>query len=189
MTGNPSIRHRARISPAPVAQVLVCRRIGNTPKYMAVSCDLCGRCALSFRLAHNYRPMGLIEDWYLSPQAVFLFSFETGHLRRVKGRSQIRALAGAVSSGPSRQPDSRYRIARSGRQQRSGVIPLDRLPRRCPVCETATIVGHGRRLRQAHESRHSQVWIRRGLCRQCNKTFTILPDWLVPFGHYGLRCR
>ena len=23
---------------------------------------------------------------------------------------------------------------------------------------------------------------RRGVCRQCNKTFTILPDWLVPFG-------
>jgi hypothetical protein len=98
-------------------------------------------------------------------------------------------LAGAVSSGPSRQPDSRYRIARSGRQQRSGVIPLDRLPRRCPVCETATIIGHGRRFRQAHESRHAHVWIRRGLCRQCHKTFTILPDWLVPFGHYGLRCR
>ena len=33
------------------------------------------------------------------------------------------------------------------------------------------------------------MWIRRGLCRQCNKSFTILPDWLVPFGHYGLRCR
>jgi hypothetical protein len=33
------------------------------------------------------------------------------------------------------------------------------------------------------------MWIRRGLCRHCNKTFTILPDWLVPLGHYGLRCR
>jgi Domain of unknown function (DUF6431) len=33
------------------------------------------------------------------------------------------------------------------------------------------------------------MWIRRGLCRQCNKTFTILPDWLAPLGHYSLRCR
>jgi hypothetical protein len=33
------------------------------------------------------------------------------------------------------------------------------------------------------------MWIRRGLCRQCNNTFTVLPDWLVPFGRYSLRCR
>jgi hypothetical protein len=33
------------------------------------------------------------------------------------------------------------------------------------------------------------MWIRRGLCRQYNKTFTILPDWLAPSGHYSLRCR
>jgi hypothetical protein len=33
------------------------------------------------------------------------------------------------------------------------------------------------------------MWIRRGLCRQCNKTFTVLPDWLAPSGHYSLRCR
>jgi Domain of unknown function (DUF6431) len=96
---------------------------------------------------------------------------------------------GTLGGGSSRQSDSRYRTVRSGRQQRPGVIPLDRLPRRCPVCEAATIVGHGRRLRQAHASRHSHAWIRRGLCRQCKKTFTILPDWLVPFGHYGLCCR
>jgi len=33
------------------------------------------------------------------------------------------------------------------------------------------------------------MWIRRGFCRQCNNTFTILPDWLLPFGHYSLHCR
>jgi hypothetical protein len=31
--------------------------------------------------------------------------------------------------------------------------------------------------------------VRRGICHPCRKTFTILPDWLVPFGHYTLRCR
>jgi len=30
--------------------------------------------------------------------------------------------------------------------------------------------------------------VRRGICLPCNKTFTILPDWLAPYGHYSLRC-
>jgi hypothetical protein len=33
------------------------------------------------------------------------------------------------------------------------------------------------------------MWARRGICRPCRKTFTILPDSLAPFGHYSLRCR
>jgi Domain of unknown function (DUF6431) len=70
-----------------------------------------------------------------------------------------------------------------------GVVPLDRLPRWCPVCRDTTIVGHGRRLRNAHDDRHERVWIRRGICQRCDATFTILPDWLVPLSHYGLRCR
>ena len=57
------------------------------------------------------------------------------------------------------------------------------------MCQDATIIGHGRRLRNAHDDRHERIWIRRGICRPCNKTFTILPDWLVPFGHYSLHCR
>ena len=34
-----------------------------------------------------------------------------------------------------------------------------------------------------------QIWIRRGLCRPCQKTFTVLPDWSPPSGHYSLHCR
>jgi Domain of unknown function (DUF6431) len=82
-----------------------------------------------------------------------------------------------------------YRAARAERQQRSGVIPLDRLPRQCPLCGDATIIGHGRRLRQAHDDRSEHIWVRRGICRPCRKTFTVLPNWLVPSGHYSLRCR
>ena len=96
---------------------------------------------------------------------------------------------GTVSSGPSRQPDLPYRTTGGERQHRSGVVPLDRLPRWCPVCEARTIIGHGRRLRQAHDNGHTRMWIRRGLCRQCKNTFTILPDWLAPLGQYSLRCR
>ena len=68
-------------------------------------------------------------------------------------------------------------------------MPLDRLPRRCPVCRDETITGHGRRLRQAHDERRERIWVRRGICRLCSKTFTILPDWLAPSGHFSLRCR
>src|SRR5690242_18556707 len=59
----------------------------------------------------------------------------------------------------------------------------------CPLCQGQTIVGHGRRLRQANDDRRQRVWVRRGICHPCRKTFTILPDWLVPFAHFTLRCR
>ena len=68
-------------------------------------------------------------------------------------------------------------------------IPLELLPRRCPFCGERTIIGHGQRLKPAHDQRHQQIWIRRGLCRPCRKTFTVLPDWSPPSGHYSLHCR
>ena len=68
-------------------------------------------------------------------------------------------------------------------------IPLELLPRVCPFCGKRSIVGHGRRLKQAHDRRHKQIGIRRGLCSPCQKTFTVLPDWSPPSGHYSLHCR
>ena len=68
-------------------------------------------------------------------------------------------------------------------------IPLQMLPRRCPFCGRGTIIGHGRRFKQAHDQRSQGIWIRRGLCRPCQKTFTVLPDWSPPSGHYSLHCR
>jgi hypothetical protein len=68
-------------------------------------------------------------------------------------------------------------------------IPLDLLPRLCPLCGGRTIIGHGQRLKLAHDQRHQQIWIRRGRCRPCHKTFTVLPDWSPPSGHYTLHCR
>jgi Domain of unknown function (DUF6431) len=68
-------------------------------------------------------------------------------------------------------------------------IPLRMLPRRCPVCGGRTIIGHGQRLKHAHDEGHQQIRIRRGRCRPCRKTFTVLPDWSPPSGHYSFRCR
>jgi len=77
------------------------------------------------------------------------------------------------------------------KQDQPGVteIPLELLPRRCPVCGERTIIGHGQRVKHAHDERHQQIWIRRGRCRPCHKTFTVLPDWSPPSGHYTLHCR
>jgi len=68
-------------------------------------------------------------------------------------------------------------------------IPLALLPRRCPLCGNRTIIGHGRRIKQAHDERHARIQIRRGLCRPCQTTFTVLPDWSPPSGIYSLHCR
>ena len=69
------------------------------------------------------------------------------------------------------------------------MIALSLLPRRCPVCGNDTIIGHGRRMRQSHDDQHERIWVRRGMCGPCRKTFTILPDSLAPSGHYSFHCR
>ena len=61
--------------------------------------------------------------------------------------------------------------------------------RRCPLCEQDSIVGHGRRRKQAHDEDHDWIPIRRGRCRPCHKTFTFLPQFSPPYGHYSLIAR
>jgi transposase-like protein len=63
------------------------------------------------------------------------------------------------------------------------------LPRHCPFCERDTIVGHGRRRKQAHDDKHDWIWVRRGRCLPCKKTFTVVPVWSPPSGHYSYECR
>jgi len=61
--------------------------------------------------------------------------------------------------------------------------------RRCPVCERDSIVGHGRRRKQAHDEHHDWIRIGRGLCPGCGKTFTFLPPLSLPYTHYSLLAR
>jgi hypothetical protein len=42
----------------------------------------------------------------------------------------------------------------------------------CSFCVQDSIVGHGRRRKQAHDEHHDWIGIRRGLCNRCGKTFT-----------------
>lgn len=59
----------------------------------------------------------------------------------------------------------------------------------CPVCEHGSIVGHGRRRKQAHDQYHDWIDIRRGRCPGCGKTFTLLPLFSLPYTHYSLLAR
>lgn len=61
--------------------------------------------------------------------------------------------------------------------------------RQCPRCGQASIVGHGRRMKQAHDSERDWIRVRRGICRACHLTFTFLPFWSLPYMHYSLYCR
>ena len=61
--------------------------------------------------------------------------------------------------------------------------------RRCPICVEDSIVGHGRRRKQAHDEHHDWIGIRRGVCNRCGKTFTFLPPFCPPYGHYSLIAR
>jgi hypothetical protein len=61
--------------------------------------------------------------------------------------------------------------------------------RRCPVCEKDSIVGHGRRQKQAHDEYHDLIGIRRGQCSICGTTFTFLPLFSLPYSHFSLLAR
>jgi len=61
--------------------------------------------------------------------------------------------------------------------------------RHCPACERDSIIGHGRRRKQAHDEHHDWIEIRRGICNCCGTTFTFLPSFSLPYTHYSLLAR
>jgi hypothetical protein len=63
------------------------------------------------------------------------------------------------------------------------------IPRQCPKCLKDSIIGHGCRLKQAHDEQHDWIRIRRGICKRCSQTFTFLPWFSPPYGHYSLVAR
>jgi hypothetical protein len=63
------------------------------------------------------------------------------------------------------------------------------LPRQCPGCGQVAVIGHGRRVRQAHDRLHDRIRIRRGICNRCHRTLTVLPHGCVPRAPYSLPAR
>jgi hypothetical protein len=47
------------------------------------------------------------------------------------------------------------------------------------LCDS--IIGHGRRCKQAHDESHDCIKYRRGLCKLCKLTFTFLPAFSLPY--------
>jgi hypothetical protein len=70
-----------------------------------------------------------------------------------------------------------------GRSRRHTIL------RQCPVCLRDSIIGHGRRRKQAHDEDHDWIQIRRGLSNLCGKTFTFLPPFSPPYSNYSLIAR
>lgn len=62
-------------------------------------------------------------------------------------------------------------------------------PRICPACQEPAVIGHGWRWRRADDACHLSIRIRRGRCKLCRRTLTMLPGWLIPGGHYSLEAR
>jgi hypothetical protein len=65
----------------------------------------------------------------------------------------------------------------------------DKILQRCPVCQRESIIGHGRRRKQAHDQHHDWITIHRGRCAVCGKTFTFLPLFSLLYTHYSLLAR
>jgi len=79
-----------------------------------------------------------------------------------------------------------------------GECDRDWLPRQCPGCGQRTVIWHGRRWRQAHDSSHDRILVRRGLCGGCHRTLNVLLGRVVPrriewwqrrrFGYRAVSC-
>ena len=65
----------------------------------------------------------------------------------------------------------------------------EQIIRRCPKCLRDSIIGHGRRCKQAHDENHDWIKVRRGICHLCGLTFTFLPLFSKPYTHYSLVAR
>lgn len=63
------------------------------------------------------------------------------------------------------------------------------LPPRCPSCGQGSVIGHGRRRKQAHGERRTWILVRRGISKCCARTCTILPAWSLPGTQYSLETR
>lgn len=80
-------------------------------------------------------------------------------------------------------------IPRSGEERKRGQADSEWLPRRCPACGETAVIGHGRRRRPAHDGKHAWIRVRRGRCKVCGGTLTVLPAWCVPGAPYSLLAR
>jgi hypothetical protein len=63
------------------------------------------------------------------------------------------------------------------------------LPSLCPACGQGSVIGHGRRRKQAHGGKRTSILVRRGISKCCGRTCTVLPAWSLPGTQYSLETR
>ena len=119
--------------------------------------------------------------------------FQLGFLRREWGLHLARTPGNVTRPGQSLHPAvivfSPSPAAESNPQTDWATPSAECIPRKCPECSSDSIIGHGRRRKQAHDEDHDWISIRRGLCTQCWKTITFLPPFSLPYTHYSLTAR
>ena len=119
-----------------------------------------------------------------------LFFFRRETFLRRRGSLRAQSLA---SSPPERSLRAAILFiplsAEQSKLKSDWAVLSKQILRRCPCCERDSIVGHGRRRKQAHDQDHDWIRIRRGRCKPCHKTFTFLPQFSPPYGHYSLIAR
>jgi len=146
---------------------------------------------LNSRIVDYYRPIFWITP--LKAAGEKGYSLSVGFLFQEEGAP----LPAAILAGQRRRAEPRYTTIL--------FIPLSAPPhkletdwatscaevilRRCPACESDSIIGHGRRRKQAHDEHHDWIGIRRGRCPGCGKTFTFLPCFSFPYTQYSLLTR
>jgi len=79
--------------------------------------------------------------------------------------------------------------AAEGKLEADWAAPPAVILRQCPICRRDSIVGHGRRQKQAHDEHHDWIRVRRGRCSICGQTITFLPVFSLPYTHYSLIAR
>jgi len=129
-----------------------------------------------------------VERW----QAKGVILFQSGFYSGGEGPARVRILGKAnVASGAptvtiliTSLSAAQYNLETDWAEAGAEIIL-----RRCPICVQDSIIGHGRRRKQAHDEHHDRIGIRRGLCSRCGKTFTFLPPFSPPYGDYSLIAR
>ena len=108
------------------------------------------------------------------------------HLRRVKAPLRMSTVARSITRQSLHAGVIIFISLSTIQGKTDWAITGAELPvRKCPLCLTETIIGHGWRRKQAHDEDHDWICIRRGICKPCGTTFTFLPLFSPPYGHYS----
>ena len=98
-------------------------------------------------------------------------------------------MLGRYPSGRAFAPTVIVVIPCSGPECNSAHEESEWLPHQCPACGEIAVIGNGRRERSAHDEKHQKIRVRRGRCKGCGRSVTVLPASCIPGASYSLEAR